>query len=135
MGLFGKENNNGSYYLKLNNSKLQYIQDFISEFFDYTTTISITECEWLDRFMWLEDNITDRETTKEDYHKEALKDLLFDLFFYQEGIKEQILNDLEVWEVNSGEYEYIKDFYNKWKDLFNFEIDFSIYEDDYVDED
>ena len=88
MGLFGKENNNGSYYLKLNNSKLQYIQNFISEFFDYTTTISITECEWLDRFMWLEDNITDRETTKEDYHKEALKDLLFDLFFYQEGIKE-----------------------------------------------
>lgn len=128
-GLFGKENNNGSYYLKLKNSNLQNIQNFISDYFDYTTEISITEDEWLDKFEWLEDYITHRKTTDEDYHREALKDLLFDLFFYQEGIKEQIINDLCNYEYKSAEFKYIKNFYNKYKDLFNFEIDFDEYKD------
>ena len=85
-------------YMKLNNTNLQYIQDFISEYFDYTTTISITESEWLDKFEWLETYITYRETNSEDYHKEALKDLLFDLFFNQDNIKTKIITDLGVYE-------------------------------------
>lgn len=119
-------------YMKLNNTNLQYIQDFISEYFDYTTTISITESEWLDKFEWLETYITYRETNSEDYHKEALKDLLFDLFFNQDNIKTQIILDLDIYETDSGEYKYIKEFYNKWKDLFNFEIDFNKYENDNI---
>ena len=110
-------------YMKLNNTNLQFIQDFISDYFDYTTDISITESEWLDKFEWLETYITYRETNSEDYHKEALKDLLFDLFFNQDNIKTQIITDLGVYEKDSGEYEYIKEFYNKWKTLFNFRIE------------
>lgn len=119
-------------YMKLNNINLQYIQDFISDYFDYTTTISITESEWLSKFEWLEDYITYRKTNNEDYHKEALKDLLFDLFFNQDNIKTQIILDLDIYETDSGEYRYIKEFYNKWKDLFNFEIDFNKYENDNI---
>ena len=119
--LFNFENDRP--YIKLNNVSLQFIQDFISDYFDYTTDISITESEWLDKFEWLETYITNRETNSEDYHKEALKDLLFDLFFNQDNIKTQIITDLGVYEKDSGEYEYIKEFYNKWKTLFNFRIE------------
>lgn len=50
--------------------------------------------------------------------------MLYDLIFNQEAIKEQIINDLCNYEKDSGEVEYIKDFYKKWKDMFDFEIDF-----------
>lgn len=110
-------------YQKLNNKELQKTQDFIKDYFDYTITISITESEWLSHFEWLETYIIDRETNAADYHKEALKDLLFDLFFNQDGIKEQIENDLENYDNESEEFNYIKEFYKKWKYLFNFKID------------
>lgn len=109
-------------YLELKNSMLQTIQDFISDYFDYTTTISITESEWLGEFEWLEKAISWRKTTSEDYHKEALKDLVFDLLFNQDKIKKQIENDIETFG-NGSELVYIKDFYDKWKYLFNFKID------------
>lgn len=109
-------------YLKLKNNMLQIIQDFISDYFDYTTKVSITESEWLSHFEWLENVITWRDTNREDYHKEALKDLVFDLLFNQNKIKEQIENDIEIFG-NDSELIYIKDFYNKWKYLFNFRID------------
>ena len=73
-------------YQKLNNKELQKIQNFIKDYFDYTTTISITESEWLGEFEWLEMAISWRDTNSEDYHKEALKDLLFDLFFNQNNL-------------------------------------------------
>ena len=43
--------------------------------------------------------------------------------FNQDNIKTQIITDLGVYEKDSGEYEYIKEFYNKWKTLFNFRIE------------
>lgn len=110
-------------YQKLNNKELQKIQDFIKDYFDYTITISITESEWLSHFEWLETYIIDRETNAADYHKEAIKDLLFDLFFNQNGIKEQIENDLENYGNESEEFNYIKEFYKKWENLFNFKIE------------
>lgn len=110
-------------YQKLNNKKLQKIQDFIKDYFDYTITISVTESEWLSHFEWLETYIIDRETNADDYHIEALKDLLFDLFFNQDRIKEQIENDLENYSDESEEFKDIKEFYKKWKNLFNFKIE------------
>lgn len=102
---------------------MQKIQNFIKDYFDYTITISTTESEWLSHFEWLETYIIDRETNADDYHIEALKDLLFDLFFNQNGIKEQIENDLENYNNESEEFDYIKEFYKKWKYLFNFKIE------------
>lgn len=99
------------------------MQDFIKDYFNYTITISTAESEWLSHFEWLETYIIDRETNADDYHIEALKDLLFDLFFNQNRIKEQIENDLENYSNESGEFDYIKEFYQKWKYLFNFKID------------
>lgn len=113
----------GNLYQELNNKELQKIQNFIKDYFDYTITISITESEWLSHFEWLETYIIDRKTNATDYHKEALKDLLFDLFFNQNGIKEQIENDLGNYGNESEEFDYIKEFYKKWKYLFNFKID------------
>ena len=110
-------------YQKLNNKELQKIQNFIKDCFDYTTTISITESEWLGEFEWLEKAISWRDTNSEDYHKEALKDLLFDLFFNQNRIKEQIENDLENYSDESEEFKDIKKFYKKWENLFNFKIE------------
>lgn len=110
-------------YQKLNNKELQKIQDFIKDYFDYTITISVTESEWLSHFDWLETYIIDRETNADDYHIEALKDLLFDLFFNQNRIKEQIENDLENYSDESEEFKDIKKFYKKWENLFNFKIE------------
>lgn len=111
-------------YEILNNNELKNIQNFIIDFFNYTITISVSEVEWLNNFEWLENtNIIGREATDEDYHKEALKDLLFDLFFHQKGIKEQLENDIENYGEDSEEMDYIKEFYNKWKYLFNFKIE------------
>lgn len=120
MGLFNFRSDKP--YLKLKNNMLQTIQDFISDYFDYTTTISITESEWLSEFEWLENAISWRATNSEDYHKEALKDLVFDLLFNQDKIQKQIENDIETFGKGS-ELIYIKDFYSKWKYLFNFRID------------
>lgn len=110
-------------YQKLNNKELQKIQNFIKDYFDYTITISTTESEWLSHFEWLETYIIDRETNADDYHIEALKDLLFDLFFNQNRIKEQIENDLGNYSDESEEFKDIKEFYKKWKNLFNFKIE------------
>lgn len=104
---------------------LSKIKQFIEDYFEYTTTISITESEWLSHFEWLEDwkkGVDDKTMTKL-YHKEALKDLLYDLIYNQENIKEQIETDLDIYGVESAEFEYIKNFYTKWKELFNFKID------------
>lgn len=120
MGLFNFRSDKP--YLKLKNNMLQTIQDFISDYFDYTITISITESEWLGEFEWLENAISWRDTNSEDYHKEALKDLVFDLLFNQDKIQKQIENDIETFGKGS-ELIYIKDFYSKWKYLFNFRID------------
>lgn len=110
-------------YQKLNNKELQKIQNFIKDYFDYTITISTTESEWLSHFEWLETYIIDRETNADDYHIEALKDLLFDLFFNQNRIKEQIENDLGNYSDESEEFKDIKEFYKKWENLFNFKIE------------
>lgn len=108
---------------KLKNEKMQNIQDFIKDYFNYTTSISVPEEEWFSYFEWLESFIIDRETNSDDYYKEALKDLLFDLFFNQEGIRGQLENDLGCFQSGSEEFEFIKQFYDKWKYLFNFRID------------
>lgn len=106
---------------------LKKVKDFIIDFYKYTTTISITEGELFSKFEWLDDcsywfNLdyaNDELITKFIY-----QNMLYDLIFNQEAIKEQIINDLCSYEEDSEEIEYIKDFYKKWKDMFDFEIDF-----------
>lgn len=109
----------------LEKCNLERIKDFINAYFDYTTTISITESEWLSKFEWLEDWHKGENdfVMRKLYHNEALKDLLFDLIFNQDNIKKQFEIDLDNYETDSEEYSYIKNFYNMWKDLFCFEID------------
>lgn len=111
---------------------LSKIKQFIEEYYDYTTTISITESELFSNYEWLEDMenwLFDSETLNDNnkmcdiYVKEIKKDLLYDLLYNQEEIKNQIENDLCNYEEDSEEYQYIKDFYTKWKELFDFKID------------
>ena len=56
-------------------------------------------------------------------HYNNIMDLLNFQGVNQDNIKTQIITDLGVYEKDSGEYEYIKEFYNKWKTLFNFRIE------------
>ena len=111
--------------MKVENLDLKIVKDFIEDYFDYTITISITESEWLDNFSWLEDyfDYEDDDTMRKLYHKEALKDLLYDLVYNQENIKKQLEIDLDTYGNDSEEYKYIKEFYCKWKDIFNFKLE------------
>ena len=119
----------------LQDNKYSYdeIKKFITDYFDYTTTISITESEWLGKYEWLENWIcnADDETMKKLYHKECLKDLLYDLIYNQDDIEKQIITDLQCYEIDDNtkfdenkpaEFDYMVKFYNKWKYLFNFKI-------------
>lgn len=102
----------------------EIIKEFIKDFYNYTTTISITEDEYFGNFEWLENYISHREITREDYIKEAYKDILYDLIFNQKAIKKQIETDISIYGNDSGEMKYIKYFYNKWNKLFDFKINF-----------
>lgn len=112
---------------------LKDLEKFIKEYYDYTTTISITEWEYFSHFEWLEDWILHREITREDYIKEAYKDLIYDLLFNQNAIKEQLESDMCNYSEDSGEMLYIRNFYNSWVHLFDFTIkelenDFEMFE-------
>ena len=93
------------------------LEEFIKSYYLYTTTISITENEYLDQFDYLEDTIQHREVDYDDYVKEAYKDLLYDTIFNPEAIQKQLINDLNDYSVNSLEYTAIIDFSNKCKKM------------------
>lgn len=110
------------------------IKEFIKNYYEYTTEISITEFEYFENFNYLE-GCSLKETTREDYLKESYKDLLYDLIFNQNAIKEQILNDIENYNFenlesyadktkDNAELEYIEEFYFKNKEFLNFDLDF-----------
>lgn len=105
---------------------MEKIKKFIKDYYEYTTTISITESELFDNYEWVDDcaywfNL--------DYANDELitkfihKDMLYDLIYNQNTIKEQIENDIDSYGEDSDEFEYIKKFYKKWKDMFNFKIE------------
>lgn len=107
------------------------IKKFIDDFYNYTITISITEIELFDKFGWLENTkhyLYNEETNYELYVKYVKEDMLYDLIYNQKGIENQFINDLCAYGVDSEEYKYIKEFYNEYKDMFKFEIDFTDYE-------
>ena len=94
------------------------IQKFIEDYYNYTITISITEGEYLSQF-----EIYEQEGEELDYDKLAYQDLLYDFIFAQHKIKKQIETDLDCYEQDTGEYQYIKEFYNKYKQYFDFKIE------------
>jgi len=93
------------------------LEEFIKSYYLYTTTISITENEYLDQFDYLEDTIKHREVDYDDYVKEAYKDLLYDTIFNSSAIEKQLINDLSEYSVNSPEYKSIIEFSNKCKKM------------------
>lgn len=111
---------------------LNIIKEFIEDYYEYTTTISITENELFSNYEWLEDmggwlfeseDLNDSKKMCDMYIKTIKKDLLYDFIYNQEAIEEQIENDLENYGEDSGEHKYIAEFYNKWKKFFNFKIE------------
>lgn len=108
--------------------ELKTIKDFIEDYYLYTTEISTTEEELFSNYVYLEDYITHKEVETEDYYKEVYKDLLYNLVFAQDAIEQQIKTDLDEYDVTSSEYKAIKEFFNKYKSLFAFNIDFTKYE-------
>lgn len=108
------------------------IKEFVEDYYEYTTTISITENELFSNYEWLEDmegwffeseDLNDAEKMCDIYVRTIKKDLLYDLIYNQNAIKGQIENDLENYDEDSEEQKYIARFYNKWKKLFDFKIE------------
>lgn len=89
------------------------MKELAKEFYDYTTTISITEEEW---FSNLEaDNPKTKEFDYNQMYEYALETLMNDLKYHNEHIERQLRTDLGNYSKESMEYKDIKKIYYKLK--------------------
>lgn len=105
------------------NSFIEKFKELVEDFYEYTITISITEFELFSNYEWLKCKINRKETTRDDYYNEVLKDILFDFIFNKNAIASQFLNDYYSYDENSLELVEIKEMYKRVKEFIDIYIE------------
>lgn len=105
------------------------LKELVEDFFEYTKTISVNECELYDNYY----DMIDKEYTSmyekhgrlnKEIEKRIKADILYDFIYNINGIKNQMINDLDIYEKDTQEYKDIIIMYNKIKKIFkNFELE------------
>lgn len=104
------------------------LKELVEDFYEYTSTISITENElygnYYDMISPIYRNMyEDKNILRKEIEKRIKADILYDFIYDIERIKFQIKNDLGTYEENTQEYKDIITMYNKIKKIFkNFEL-------------
>lgn len=105
------------------------LKELVEDFYEYTSTISICENELYQNYfdminpiyvnMYENENILNKEI-----EKRIKADILYDFIYNINGIKNQMINDLDIYEKDTQEYKDIIIMYNKIKKIFkNFELE------------
>lgn len=104
------------------------MKELAKKYYDYTTTISITEDEWFSYLDSVYPEFKDMDRTQAVEFATNL--LLDDLKNNKEAVRTQIENDLSAYSEDSGEYKDIMNFINLLKDN---GINLTLKEDSYDD--
>lgn len=89
--------------------------ELIEKFYKYTIEISITEDDLLGREHYKLRQLGMKNITDDILKQEVYKGILYDLVFNVEGIKNQLLNDLNSDLFDEGDLEYTKNIYKELK--------------------
>ena len=108
--------------------KEDLMKELAKKYYDYTTTISITEDEWFSYLDSVYPEFKDMDRTQAVEFATNL--LLDDLKNNKEAVRTQIENDLSAYSEDSGEYKDIMNFINLLKDN---GINLTLKEDSYDD--
>lgn len=99
------------------------LKELVEDFFEYTKEISITECELYDNYY----DMIDKEYTNmyenhgrlnAEIERRIKADILYDFIYDIDRIKNQIINDLDIYGKDTQEYKEILKIYNKIKTVF-----------------